>query len=596
MSPVSAGTAYVDILPDMKRFGADFKTKVSREVASAGEPIGRKFGSSFALGVTGALSVIGGQQIASFFMGSIQAASELNESLSKSNNVFRQSGAVIEEWARGGAKNFGLSTQAALEAASTFGNMFAQLGIGSEQAAEMSTSMVELAADFASFHNADITDVIAAQSSAFRGEYDALQRFLPLLSAATVEQRALALTGKASTKELTAQDKALAVNALMFEGAGDAAGDFDRTADSLANQQRTLNAEWDNAKTALGENLMPVLNDFVGFLNENLIPAFRDLFSLGGEGESWGASIADFFSDVIGFALAGFADLGRLIANFVDAIPGNIGATFVADSRAFADEIDALRPKFHATTKEINDYTEQVYDVDDANRFLKSSTQAAVGPITALGNATGDTADKYEELAEAVTKARRSLAGAHRDLEDARRGEKEAQADYDEAVRAAEAMGNTDTALEAVADAHENLLDAKDLVADATDRVADAEEAVQDADAKLIAKTPAVVAAMGQREDAAKGVADELARIVGLSTEIGNFSYVNMAGAPTGGPMSPTSPQLPLGAPSIPSATQAGGGLLTGAPITVNVTQPNATADQIAKEIMWNTPGGARAM
>ena len=198
----------------------------------------------------------------------VNAASDLNETLSKSNTVFGQSADEVEDWADGAAESFGQSKREALDAASGFGNMFTQLGIGSDQAAKMSTEMTELASDFASFHNADISDVIDAQSAAFRGEYDALQRYVPTINAATVEQEALAMTGKATTGELTAQEKALAVQKLMLEGAGQAMGDFDRTSGSAANQLRTAKAAMEDASAEIGEDLLPIVADLAGGVAE----------------------------------------------------------------------------------------------------------------------------------------------------------------------------------------------------------------------------------------------------------------------------------------------------------------------------------------
>lgn len=192
------------------------------------------------------------------FGNAVDAASDLNEALSKSNAVFGDSASAVEKFASTAADKLGLSKGAALDAAGGFGNMFDQLGFGSTEAAKLSTGMVGLAADFASFNNADITQVLEAQSSAFRGEYDALQRFLPLINAATVEQKALELSGKSATKELTAQEKALAVNALMFEGAGKAMGDFARTADETANAERRARAEMENMRAEIGQKLLPV--------------------------------------------------------------------------------------------------------------------------------------------------------------------------------------------------------------------------------------------------------------------------------------------------------------------------------------------------
>ena len=189
---------------------------------------------------------------------STQAASDSAESMSKAQTIFGDGFGAIDTFAKGAADNIGLSKKAAYDATGTFGNMFVQLGIGKDKAASMSTSMVGLAADFASFHNADISDVIDAQTSAFRGEYDALQRYVPTISAAAVEQEALRETGKKTSKELTDQDKALAVNALMFKNAGDALGDFSRTKEGDANKTRILQAKYEDLQAALGAKLLPI--------------------------------------------------------------------------------------------------------------------------------------------------------------------------------------------------------------------------------------------------------------------------------------------------------------------------------------------------
>ena len=40
----------------------------------------------------------------------------------------------------------------------------------------------------------------------------------------------------------------------------DAQGDFAKTSDSLANQQRILKAQYENATAAIGQRLLPVLS------------------------------------------------------------------------------------------------------------------------------------------------------------------------------------------------------------------------------------------------------------------------------------------------------------------------------------------------
>lgn len=225
------------------------------------------------MGVVGLVTGVAEQAVA-FVGDSIGAASDMGETISKVSTVFGDSAAGILAWSETSAQAFGLSKQAALDAAGGLGNMFMQLGAGSEQAGTVSQDMVQLAADLASFHNAagGTTEVLDTMTAAFRGEYDSVQRFIPTINAASVELKALEMTGKANAKELTNLEKALAVQAIMMENAGAAAGDFARTSDGLANQQRILDAQMANLKATVGEALLPVMLAFTSTLN-NIVQA-----------------------------------------------------------------------------------------------------------------------------------------------------------------------------------------------------------------------------------------------------------------------------------------------------------------------------------
>lgn len=267
--------------------------------------IGKAAAAGFA--IVGAAAVAGASV-------AINAASDLTETINKSNTVFGQAGAGIEAWANKAASSIGQSKQQALSAAGSFGNMFTQLGIGQQVAAGMSTKMVELASDFASFHNADISEVLAAQEAAFRGEYDAVQRFVPTINAAAVEQKALAMGLKGTSKELTAQDKALATQALLLEGAGAAAGDFARTSDGLANKQRIMSAQFEDLKAKIGTALMPVMATLVDVITTKVIPAIGALGKWISDNK--GLVIAAAVGITAAFVAWGVAAAATAIANF----------------------------------------------------------------------------------------------------------------------------------------------------------------------------------------------------------------------------------------------------------------------------------------
>lgn len=276
----NVGYATLQVIPSMK----GIKTTIERGLGeadggAAGAAVGGRFGDGFKKVALAAGGLVAAKIGTEFFTGAIGSASDLAETVSKANTIFGSAAGGIESWANRADTALGQSKQQALDAAATFGNMFTQLGIGQGAAAAMSTEMVKLGSDFASFHNDDISTVLQAQTAAFRGEFDAVQRYVPTINAAAVEQKAMALGLAASSKELTNQDKALATQQLLLEGAGAATGDFARTSDGLANKQRILSARFENIKAKIGGALLPVVTSLTGALADGLGPGLETVSS-----------------------------------------------------------------------------------------------------------------------------------------------------------------------------------------------------------------------------------------------------------------------------------------------------------------------------
>lgn len=228
-------------------------------------------GMSIGMGVAG-IAADALVKVTSFMSDSVGAASDLAETTSKVSVLFGESSDEILAWAENSERAMGLTETAALDAVGGIGNMFMQLGAGAEEAAAVGENMVQLSADIASFHNVSggATEVLDTMSAAFRGEYDSLQKYIPTINAAAVEQEALAATGKASAKELTALEKAAAVQAIVMRDAGAAVGDFARTAGGAANQQRILDAQMSELSTTIGAVLLPAQTAITTAMNDML--------------------------------------------------------------------------------------------------------------------------------------------------------------------------------------------------------------------------------------------------------------------------------------------------------------------------------------
>lgn len=212
-------------------------------------------------------------RIKDFAIASVNAASDLNETISKSGEIFGKQAGAMKQWAEGGAQAFGLSTEAALGAAASFGDMFSQIGFTGKEAAKQSQNVVQMAADLGSFNNLDTNEVLDMISASLRGEYDSLQRVIPNINAARVQQEAMAATGKKNASSLTAQEKAQATLAIIQKDGARASGDFARTSGGLANQQKILAANFENLKASLGQAALPLLEKGAKLLNSVLGPA-----------------------------------------------------------------------------------------------------------------------------------------------------------------------------------------------------------------------------------------------------------------------------------------------------------------------------------
>jgi hypothetical protein len=121
------------------------------EVSGLGSTITRSFGKAF-IAVGGTTAVVSGLKA------SVGAASDLNEEVSKSQQVFGDASRGLEEWSKTTARSLGIARTEALRAAGTFGNLLNVVGVAPERSAEMSRALVQLAADLASFNNASPTE------------------------------------------------------------------------------------------------------------------------------------------------------------------------------------------------------------------------------------------------------------------------------------------------------------------------------------------------------------------------------------------------------------------------------------------------------
>jgi hypothetical protein len=195
--------------------------------------------------------------IVDFAKSAVSAASDMNETLSKSQVVFGGLSVDIEKMGNTSAKSMGLSKQEAVAAAASYGNLFTAMGMGSKASADMSMSLVQLASDLASFNNIPVAEALEKIRAGLVGESEPLKSLGININEATLKQKAMTLGLSDGKEALSASAKAQAAYAIMLEQSTKAQGDFARTSDGAANQQRILEANVKDMTASLGKGLLP---------------------------------------------------------------------------------------------------------------------------------------------------------------------------------------------------------------------------------------------------------------------------------------------------------------------------------------------------
>lgn len=322
---VEIGAAYLSIIPSAKDFASKLQGEIGPGMTKAGNDAGAKHGAGMLAGakkfVAPLASLFAAKLGVDFFKSAIQGASDLNESQSKVGVVFKSSSGQVIEASKTAATAMGLSQNSYLAAAGTFGNLLVSLGLGPKAASGMSTQMVKLAGDLASFNNVSPEEALDAIRSGLTGETEPLKKFGVNMNDATLKAQALKMHLIKTTKDaLTPQSKALAAQALIMGQTKTAQGDFTRTSGGLANQQRILAARTEDLKTKIGTGLLPITTSittkfsaFVGGMQDGTGAGgkFRDILSTVGTAL---VSVGTFLKSHTGLVKAAAVVVGVLAA------------------------------------------------------------------------------------------------------------------------------------------------------------------------------------------------------------------------------------------------------------------------------------------
>jgi hypothetical protein len=227
-----------------------------------------RIGKKLSVGLTLPIAAAGGA--------AIKLASDFEESLNKVDVSFKKSSKSVKEFSKTTLTQFGIAQGTALDMAAMFGDMGTSMGLTTQQAAAMSTSMVGLAGDLASFKNIKIEEATTALAAVFTGETESLKRLGIVMTEANLKQFALTQGITKNIKEMTQAEKTTLRYQYVIASTGNAQGDFARTQDGAANQMRIFSESLKEIGANLGQILLPAFTKMVTKVN-GLLKAFMDL-------------------------------------------------------------------------------------------------------------------------------------------------------------------------------------------------------------------------------------------------------------------------------------------------------------------------------
>ena len=206
----------------------------------------------------------------------IKFASDFQESMNKVDVAFGNSRKEVKEFAKTTLKEFGIAEGSALDMAALFGDMATSMGLSTNAAAGMSTQLVGLAGDLASFKNIDIEQAQTALAGVFTGETESLKRLGVVMTEVNLKNFAMEQGMNANIKTMSQAEKVALRYEFIMAKTANAQGDFSRTSGGAANQMRIFQESLKELAARFGEIILPAFTKLVTFLN-GLIQRFGDL-------------------------------------------------------------------------------------------------------------------------------------------------------------------------------------------------------------------------------------------------------------------------------------------------------------------------------
>lgn len=206
----------------------------------------------------GALAALGG--LALLAKGAIDSASKAEQSIGATQTVFGKYADAIIKKSANERDNVRLTADQYRESANLIGSLFKNQGVAADKLAAKTEAMVQVGADLAATYGGSTKDAVEALGSAFKGEFDPMERYGISLKQSSVNAELARMGADKLTGAAKAQAQQQAITNLIQEQARDALGAAGREAGTTAAKTEAMKEKYGNLSAELGKKLLPIVN------------------------------------------------------------------------------------------------------------------------------------------------------------------------------------------------------------------------------------------------------------------------------------------------------------------------------------------------
>lgn len=273
---------------EIERTAKRTNSKIASNSKKASTKIQNNIGTSLGVisnslkNLAGAVGVAFGiSALVRFGKEALNIASDLQEVENVVDVSFGNMKQKVEDFADTALEKFGMTELQAKKTASTYMAMNKGMGLDGEKAAQMAIDAAGRTGDIASFYNMKQEEADTMMKSIWTGETESLKRIGVVMTETNLNLFAMQKGLGKTTQQMTQQEQVMLRYRYVMEQTRLAAGDFERTSDSWANQTRVLTGRWQQFLGIMGTGLIQMLTPAVKFLNSlmDYLIKFANVFS-----------------------------------------------------------------------------------------------------------------------------------------------------------------------------------------------------------------------------------------------------------------------------------------------------------------------------